>query len=116
MTTTRRAVLAGGSLLTSAALLRDLPIAMAQPVDAGVAPEPAASLLETAVEAYVYGYPLVTMEMTRPPSRSASRRAPSIAFNKSLICPARVVTFGSPKTSVDHDLHSADLLYRGINC
>jgi hypothetical protein len=65
MTTTRRAVLAGGSLLTSAAFLPDLPIAMAQPVDAGVAPQPAASLLETAVEAYVYGYPLVTMEVTR---------------------------------------------------
>jgi hypothetical protein len=65
MRTTRRAVLTGGSLLTSAALLRDIPIVLAQPVDAGVAPEPAASLLETAVEAYVYGYPLVTMEMTR---------------------------------------------------
>jgi hypothetical protein len=65
MKTTRRAVLTGGSLITSAALLRDFPIAIAQPVDAGVAPEPAASLLETAVEAYVYGYPLVTMEVTR---------------------------------------------------
>jgi len=65
MTTTRRAVLAGGSLLTSAALLRDVPIAVAQPVEAGAVPEPAAGVLETAVEAYIYGYPLVTMEMTR---------------------------------------------------
>jgi hypothetical protein len=65
MTTSRRAVLAGGGLLTSAALLRDIPIAAAQPVDAGGAPEPAVSALETAVEAYIYGYPLVTMEMTR---------------------------------------------------
>jgi hypothetical protein len=65
MTTTRRAVLAGGGLLTSTALLRDIPIAAAQPVDAGGAPEPAVSALETAVEAYIYGYPLVTMEMTR---------------------------------------------------
>jgi len=65
MTTTRRAVLAGGSLLTSAALLHDIPITAAQPVDAGGAPEPAVSPLETAIEAYIYGYPLVTMEMTR---------------------------------------------------
>jgi hypothetical protein len=65
MTTTRRAILTGGSLLTSAALLRDIPNAGAQPVDAGAAPEPAADPLETAVEAYVYGYPLVTVEMTR---------------------------------------------------
>src|SRR5262245_9709744 len=68
MTTTRRAVLAGGSLLTSAALLRDAPV-VAQPVDAGGAPEPVADplkvALETAIQAYLYGYPLVTMEMTR---------------------------------------------------
>ena len=65
MTTTRRAILAGGSLLTSAAFLRDIHVGVAQPADAGAAPEPAAALLETAVEAYIYGYPLVTMEMTR---------------------------------------------------
>ena len=64
MTTTRRAVLAGGSILISATLL-DIPIAVAQPVDAGGAPQPAASPLENAIEAYIYGYPLVTMEMTR---------------------------------------------------
>jgi hypothetical protein len=63
MITTRRAVLAGGSCLTSAALLRNM--AVAQPADAGGAPEPTSSLLETAIEAYVYGYPLVTMEITR---------------------------------------------------
>jgi hypothetical protein len=65
MKTTRRAVLAGGSLLTSAALLRDVRFAAAQPVDAGGAPEPAASPLETAIQAYIFGYSLVTMEMTR---------------------------------------------------
>jgi hypothetical protein len=64
MKTTRRAVLAGGSLLTSTVLLQDFPT-VAQPVDAGGAPEPAANPLETAIEAYIYGYPLVTMEMTR---------------------------------------------------
>jgi hypothetical protein len=64
MKTTRRAVLAGGSLLTSTVLLRDFP-AVAQPVDAGGAPEPAANLLETAIEAYIYGYSPVTIEMTR---------------------------------------------------
>src|ERR1700733_11976683 len=48
MTTPRRAVLAGGGLLPSTALLRDIPIAAAQPVDAGGAPEPAVSALETA--------------------------------------------------------------------
>ena len=65
MTTTRRAVLAGSGLLTSAALLGDIPTTAAQPVEAGAAPEPAAAPLETAIEAYIYGYPLVTMEMTR---------------------------------------------------
>src|SRR5262245_6862286 len=65
MKTTRRAVLATGSILTSVALLRDVPFAAALPVDAGAAPEPTTALLETAVEAYIYGYPLVTMEMTR---------------------------------------------------
>src|SRR5580704_8255664 len=64
MTTTRRSVLAGG-LLTSAALLGDIPKTAAQPVEAGAAPEPVAAPLENAVEAYIYGYPLVTMEMTR---------------------------------------------------
>jgi hypothetical protein len=73
MTTTRRAVLAGGSLLTSAALLRDVRIALAQPVDAGGAPEPAASSLETAIQAYIYGYPLVTMEMTRRVTTNAEK-------------------------------------------
>jgi hypothetical protein len=73
MTTTRRAVLAGGGLLTSAALLRDIPIAAAQPVDAGGAPEPTTALVETAVEAYIYGYPLVTMEMTRRVTTNAER-------------------------------------------
>jgi hypothetical protein len=63
MITTRRAVLAGGSFLTSATLLRN--ISAAQPVEAGGAPDPTASLLESAIEAYIYGYPLVTMEMTR---------------------------------------------------
>jgi len=65
MTTTRRAVLAGGSFLTSAAFVRNIPIAAAQPVEAGGAPEPARGPLATAVEAYIYGYPLVTVEMTR---------------------------------------------------
>ena len=65
MTTTRRAVLAGGGLLTSAALLGDIPTTAAQPVEAGAAPEPVAAPLENAVEAYIYGYPLLTMEMTR---------------------------------------------------
>jgi hypothetical protein len=64
MTTTRRAVLAGGTLLTSTVLFRGAPT-VAQPVDAGGAPEPAANPLNTAIEAYIYGYPLVTMEMTR---------------------------------------------------
>jgi hypothetical protein len=71
MTTTRRAVLMGGSLLTSTALLRD--IAAALPVDAGGAPEPTASLLEAAIEAYIYGYPLVTMEMTRRVMTNAAK-------------------------------------------
>jgi hypothetical protein len=65
MTTTRRAVLAGGSLLTSASLFRNIPIAAAQAVDAGAAPERAAGPLAAAVEAYIFGYPLVTVEMTR---------------------------------------------------
>ena len=65
MEATRRAVLAGGSLLTSVAFLSNVPQPEAQPVEAGGAPEPAANPLETAIEAYIYGYPLVTMEMTR---------------------------------------------------
>ena len=60
MTTTRRAVLAGGSLLTSASLFRNIPIASAQPVEAGPAPEGAAGPVATAVEGYIFGYPLVT--------------------------------------------------------
>jgi hypothetical protein len=64
MITTRRAVLAGGGLLTSASLFGNIPIAAAQPIEADPAPETAAGPLETAIEAYVYGYPLVTMEMT----------------------------------------------------
>jgi hypothetical protein len=48
-----------------AAFLREISIVAAQPVDADGAPEPAASQVETAVEACVYGYPLVTTEMTR---------------------------------------------------
>jgi hypothetical protein len=51
MTTTRRAILAGGSVLISAALLPS--ISVAQPVEAGGAPEPTSSLLETAIEAYI---------------------------------------------------------------
>ena len=73
MTTTRRAILVSGSLLTSAAVLRDFPIAMAQPADAGAAPEPTTGPLETAVEAYIYGYPLVTMEMTRRVTTNAEK-------------------------------------------
>ncbi len=73
MTTTRRAVLTGGSLLTSAALLRDVPFAVAQPVDAGAAPEPTTALLETAVEGYIYAYPLVTMELTRRVTTNAEK-------------------------------------------
>jgi hypothetical protein len=65
MTTTRRAVLAGGSLLTSAAFFAGIPIAAAQPVEAGGAPESARGPLETAIRGYIYGYPLVTVEMTR---------------------------------------------------
>jgi hypothetical protein len=65
MMTTRRAVLAGGGLLTSASLFRSIPIAAAQPIEAGAAPEAAAGPLETAIEAYIYGYPLVTVEITR---------------------------------------------------
>src|SRR5262245_40493748 len=64
MKPTRRAVLAGASLLPSTVLLRDFPT-RAQPVDAGGVPEPAANPLEAAIEAYIYGYPLVTIEMTR---------------------------------------------------
>jgi hypothetical protein len=73
MTTTRRSVLAGGSLLTSLGLLRDIPTAAAQPVDAGGAPQPAASPLENAIQAYIYGYPLVTMEMTRRVTTNAAK-------------------------------------------
>ena len=73
MTTTRRSVLAGGSLLTSLGLLRDIPTAAAQPVDAGGAPQPAASPPENAIEAYIYGYPLVTMEMTRRVMTNAAK-------------------------------------------
>jgi hypothetical protein len=65
MTITRRTALAGGSLLTSASIFRSIPFTAAQPVDAGGAPEPATGPLDTAIEAYVCGYPLVTMEMTR---------------------------------------------------
>jgi hypothetical protein len=65
MTITRRTALAGGSLLASASIFHNIPFAAAQPVDAGGAPEPATGPLDTAIEAYVYGYPLVTMEMTR---------------------------------------------------
>jgi hypothetical protein len=73
MTTTRRAILAGGSLLTSAALLRDVHVGVAQPADAGAAPVPNTAPLETAVEAYIYGYPLVTMEMTRRVTTNAEK-------------------------------------------
>jgi hypothetical protein len=65
MMTTRRAVLAGGSLLTSATLFRNIPFAAAQLADAGAAPELPAGPIETAIQAYIYGYPLATMEMTR---------------------------------------------------
>jgi hypothetical protein len=65
MMTTRRAVLAGGSLLTSAALFGNIPIAGAQPAEAGGAPAAAAGPLAAAVDAYIFGYPLVTVEMTR---------------------------------------------------
>jgi hypothetical protein len=77
MTTTRRAVLTGGSLLTSAALLRT--IAIAQPIEAGGAPEPISGLLETAIEAYIYGYPLVTMELTRRAMTNVEKPAGSHA-------------------------------------
>jgi hypothetical protein len=46
---------------------------VAQPVEAGGAPEPAANPLDTAVEAYIYGYPLVTTEMTRRVMTNAAR-------------------------------------------
>ena len=65
MMTTRRAVLAGGGLLTSASLFRNIPMAAAQPVEASPAPEGAAGPVAVAVEGYIFGYPLVTMEMTR---------------------------------------------------
>jgi hypothetical protein len=66
MMTTRRAVLLGGGLLTSAAFVRNIPIAAAQPVpEAGPTPEAPAGPLGIATEAYIYGYPLVTTEMTR---------------------------------------------------
>jgi hypothetical protein len=65
MITTRRAVLAGGGLLSSAALVRNIPIAAAQPIEAGPVPERPVGPLATAIEAYIFGYPLVTMEMTR---------------------------------------------------
>jgi hypothetical protein len=65
MMTTRRAVLAGGSLLTSASLFRDIPMAAAQLAEAGPAPEGATGPVAAAVEGYIFGYPLVTMEMTR---------------------------------------------------
>ena len=65
MMTTRRAVLTGASLLTSASFFGGTRIAAAQPVEPGGAPEPAAGPLETAILAYIYGYPLVTVEMTR---------------------------------------------------
>jgi hypothetical protein len=64
MATFRRTVLAG-SLLASASLFRDIPIAAAQPVDAGGAPEPAAGPFADAVEAYIFGYSPVTVEVTR---------------------------------------------------
>src|SRR6202040_4030412 len=47
MITPQRAVLAGGSFLTSAAFVRNIPTAAAQPVEAGGAPEPARGPLET---------------------------------------------------------------------
>ena len=65
MMTTRRAVLAGGSLVTSASLFHNIPFAAAQLAEAGGAPEPASGPVADAVEAYIFGYPLVTVEMTR---------------------------------------------------
>ena len=65
MLTTRRSVLAGGSLLTAASAFRNIDIAAAQPIEGGATPEAPTGPLETAIEAYVYGYPLVTTEMTR---------------------------------------------------
>jgi hypothetical protein len=57
MMTTRRAVLTGASVLTSASFFGGTRIAAAQPVEAGGAPEPARGPLETAIQAYIYGYP-----------------------------------------------------------
>jgi hypothetical protein len=91
MKTTRRAVLATGSILTSVALLRNVPFAAAEPVDAGAAPEPTTALLETAVEAYIYGYPLVTMEMTRRVATNVEKpqglRGPMGQFASARECP-----------------------------
>lgn len=62
MITTRRTVLTGGSLLTSAAFFHNIPIAAAQPVEAGPAPETAAGPLADAIEAYIFGYPRVVYD------------------------------------------------------
>jgi hypothetical protein len=107
MTTTRRAVLAGGGLLTSAAFLGDIPKTAAQPVEAGSAPEPSAAPLETAVEAYIYGYPLVTMEMTRRVMTNAEKAGAftprwgslrtCIRTSRRRHCSARAVYVASPQ-------------------
>ncbi|HEX5327737.1 MAG TPA: DUF1254 domain-containing protein [Acetobacteraceae bacterium] len=64
---TRRQLLAGASAGAVPLLLGGPGRSWAQIADAGGAPIPGAEsqLLQTAVEAYVFGYPLVTMEITR---------------------------------------------------
>ena len=68
-----RAAPAGGSFLTSACLFRDSRSPRPQPGEAGGAPEPARGPLETAILAYLYGYPLATTEMTRRVLTNAAR-------------------------------------------
>src|SRR5580698_10926303 len=53
------------ALLGAAPLLGDGLTARAQPSDAGAAQAPGQGARDLAIEAYIFGYPLITMEMTR---------------------------------------------------
>jgi hypothetical protein len=72
---TRRQLLAGAAFGTVPLVLGTTPPSWAQLAEAGGAPEPTPerSLMETAIEGYIFGYPLVTMEMTRRVSTNVAK-------------------------------------------
>ena len=61
------------ALLGAAPLLGTGLAARAQPSDAGGAQAPGQAARDAAIEAYIFGYPLVTMEMTRRVTTNAAK-------------------------------------------